>query len=131
MLPQCSHNCSHITRKRGIFTYRRRLPRPHAGEITVSLGTASFWLAQAMAEALDQAFERFFAQAAMSGFDIKAALRAYLETELKRLRTKHLTTRFGRPVHADRDEVHYPYDSDAVREADLHAVDRSIRHRRR
>jgi hypothetical protein len=30
--------------------------RGHTGEITISLGTASFWPAQAMAEALDNAF---------------------------------------------------------------------------
>lgn len=129
MLPQCSHNCSHITRKRGVFTYRRRLPQPHAGEITVSLGTTAFWPAQAMAEALDRAFDCFFAQPSMSGFDIKAALRAYLRRELQRLRAKHLATPYGAPVHAT--EVHYPYDMHAVRSADLSEIDTRLRQRRK
>src|SRR5262245_20124557 len=127
MVPQRSHNWSHIKRKRGTFVYRRRLPRPHTGEITVSLGTTSFWPAQGMAEALDSAFDSFFARPSMSGskFDIKAALRAYLRSELHRLRAKHLATPYGEPVHAV--EVDYPYDTHAVRSADLNAIDGQLR----
>ncbi|HEY7552929.1 MAG TPA: site-specific integrase [Hyphomicrobiaceae bacterium] len=82
-----------------------------------------------MAEALDNAFDCFFAQPSMSGFDIKAALRAYLRSELQRLRAKHLATPYGEPVHAT--EVDYPYDVHAVREADLNAIDWQLRQRRK
>jgi hypothetical protein len=81
-----------------------------------------------MVEALDNAFDCFFAQPSMSGFDIKAALRAYLRNELQRLRAKHLATPYGEPVHAP--EVHYPYDMHAVREADLSEIDSLLLHRR-
>ena len=46
MVPQCSH----ITRKRGIYTYRRRLPRPLQGEVALSLGTDKFRVAEAFDE---------------------------------------------------------------------------------
>jgi hypothetical protein len=65
MLPQCSHKCSRITRKRGVY-YRRRLPRPHSGEIAVSLRTRWFRGAQALAAILDSAFDKFFASRAMT-----------------------------------------------------------------
>lgn len=121
MFPQCSH----ITRKRGVFTYRRRLPRPLLGEVTLSLGTRSFWLAQAMVEALDQAFDCFFQLPPMSTFDIKGALRTYLRDELRQLRDKHLATPPDRPVHAT--EVHCPYDRHTIREADYNAIKWQIR----
>lgn len=116
MFPQCSH----ITRKRRVFTYRRRLPRPLSGEVTLSLGTTSFWLAQAMVEALDHAFDRFFQLPLMSTFDIKGALRTYLRDELRQLRDKHLATPPDRAVHAT--EVPYPHDRRTIREADYNAI---------
>ncbi|WP_425337340.1 DUF6538 domain-containing protein [Hyphomicrobium denitrificans] len=76
-----------MTRKRGIYTYRRRLPRPHSGEVTPSLGTTSFRSAQAETEVLADAFDRFFRQQQqpMTIFDIHEALRAYLREELRQL----------------------------------------------
>lgn len=54
MLPQRSH----ITRKRGVYYYRRRLPRPFIGEIAVSLRTKNFLQADWLSQRLDSAFER-------------------------------------------------------------------------
>ena len=54
MLPQCSH----ITRKRGVYYYRRRLPKPFFGEIAVSLRTKAFLEAAWLSQRLDSAFER-------------------------------------------------------------------------
>ena len=54
MLPQCSH----ITRKWGIYYYRRRLPKPFCGEITVSLRTKIFLEADWLSRSLNGAFER-------------------------------------------------------------------------
>ena len=70
MLPQCSHKCSHITRKRGVYYYRRRLPKPFFGEIAVSLHTKAFLEAAWLSQRLDSAFER--------------ALRGMTETSNKR-----------------------------------------------
>lgn len=58
MLPQCSHKCSHITRKRGIYYYRRRLPKPFFGEIAISLHTKDFLQADWLSQRLDSVFER-------------------------------------------------------------------------
>jgi hypothetical protein len=96
MLPQCSH----IVRKRGIYAYRRRLPRPHVGEITISLRTRRYRAAEATAEALNITFETFFATRPMSNPVIKHILREYLEAALKELRKVHLQTPSGQPVHA-------------------------------
>jgi hypothetical protein len=95
MFPQCSH----ITRKRGVFTYRRRLPRPLSGEVTLSLGTRSFWLAQAMAEALDQAFDAFLRSHPMNA-GTKNILRRYLQEQLEELRLRHVRTPADQPVYA-------------------------------
>jgi hypothetical protein len=54
MLPQCSH----ITKKRGVFYYRRRLPKPFTGEIALSLRTRAFLRAEWLAHNLNLAFER-------------------------------------------------------------------------
>ena len=54
MLPQCSH----ITKKRGVFYYRRRLPKPMTGEIALSLRTRKFLQAEWSAHKLDVAFAR-------------------------------------------------------------------------
>ncbi|MGH6879767.1 DUF6538 domain-containing protein [Hypericibacter sp.] len=69
MLPQRSHKCSHIcshnsiesdgshvTKKRGVFYYRRRLPSPPGGEVAVSLGTTNYREAEHLATMLDEAF---------------------------------------------------------------------------
>jgi integrase len=53
MLPQCSH----ITKKRGVYYYRRRLPQPSSGELTLSLRTRSFREAEWLAARLDRAFD--------------------------------------------------------------------------
>ena len=54
MLPQCSH----ITRKRGVYYYRRRLPKPLTGEMALSLRTRSFLRAEWLAHKLDIVFAR-------------------------------------------------------------------------
>lgn len=49
MLPHCSH----ITRKRGVFYYRRRFPMPLKGEVALSLRTRKFRKAEFLAAALN------------------------------------------------------------------------------
>lgn len=89
---------SHIARKRGIYHYRRRLPAPHHGEVTISLSTARYREAEHLATVLDGAFGEAWKQAlaAMSeqtdGRDrVAAALNEYLREELKR----HLKAEVG------------------------------------
>ncbi len=59
MLPQCSH----ITRKRGVYYYRRRLPRPHDRDVTLSPRTKHLHEAQHPAVALDHSFEKVIEEA--------------------------------------------------------------------
>src|SRR5689334_17026010 len=54
MLPQCSH----ITRKRRVYYYRRRLPKPFTGEVAISLRTKVFLEADWLSQRLDVAFNQ-------------------------------------------------------------------------
>ena len=80
MLPQCSH----ITRKRGVFYYRRRLPKPLTGELALSLRTRAFREAEWLARVLDAAFPRMLRRMndAKNLADINRIAREYLRDEL-------------------------------------------------
>jgi uncharacterized protein DUF6538 len=54
MLPQCSH----ITKKRGVYYYRRRIPKCPNREVALSLRTRMFRAAEYLATELDQEFRR-------------------------------------------------------------------------
>ncbi len=96
MRPQCSH----ITRKRGsIYYYRRRLPRPHSGDVALSLGTNHFREAEYLAKVLDYIFDSFFKDEAELT-DIKAILREQLRAALEADRQHHLNTPPRRPVYS-------------------------------
>jgi site-specific recombinase XerD len=85
MLPQCSHKCSHITRKRGVYYYRRRLPGVAKGEVTVSLRTHSYREAQWLAAGLDVEFGRIIASVKEDNkpADIQRIAREYLKSKLE------------------------------------------------
>ena len=80
MLPQCSH----ITRKRGVYYYRRRLPGATKGEVALSLRTRMFREAQWLAAKLDQEF--WGIMASVSGnkntADVDRIAREYLRDKL-------------------------------------------------
>lgn len=95
MLPQCSH----ITRKHGVYYYRRRLPFPFAGEVAVSLRTSNYRVAEDAAQTLNRSFQEFFSAPPMSDFDLQTTLRSYLRNHLAALREKHLLTAPRQPVH--------------------------------
>ena len=68
-LPQCSHiglrparvEVAHLTRGRGIYCWRRRLPARLGGEVSLSLGTRGFRMAEYLAAMLDGEFVRVVA----------------------------------------------------------------------
>ena len=80
MLPQCSH----ITRKRGVYYYRRRLPGATKSEIALSLKTRMFREAQWLAARLDQEFREVIAKVSKSdsAADIQRIAREYLRSKL-------------------------------------------------
>jgi site-specific recombinase XerD len=81
MLPQCSH----ITRKRGIYYYRRRLSGCTKGEVAVSLRTRVFREAQWLAARLDLEFGRIIASVKDNTKtpDIQRIAREYLKSKLE------------------------------------------------
>src|SRR5262245_42201140 len=80
MLPLCSH----ITRKRGIYYYRRRLPGHPKGEVALSLRTRVFREAQWLAAKLDLEFGRIIASVKddTKTPDIHRIAREYLKAKL-------------------------------------------------
>jgi hypothetical protein len=108
MLPQCSH----ITRKRGVYYYRRRLPGATKGEIALSLRTRMFREAQWLAAQLDQEFRGIITSVNenKNTTDVQRIAREYLKDKLDhdmRLREavattyghRHYTYREHRRVH--------------------------------
>ena len=81
MLPQCSH----ITRKRGVYYYRRRLPGDAKREIAVSLRTRMFREAQWLAAKLDQEFRKVMSSVKKyeKPEDIQRIAREYLSSKLE------------------------------------------------
>jgi site-specific recombinase XerD len=83
MLPQCSH----ITRKRGVYYYRRRLPKPFLGEIAVSLRTKVFleadWLSQHLDHAFEQALLHSMTDSSNRRADIAGIAKQYLRDALE------------------------------------------------
>lgn len=81
MLPQCSH----ITRKRGVYYYRRRLPRHPRRELTLSLRTRSFREAQWLAAILDREFRKVMSLVKKyeRPEDIQRIAREYLKSRLE------------------------------------------------
>lgn len=96
MLPHCSH----ITRKRGIYYYRRRLPWPRRGEVAVSLGNARYREAEHLAQLLDQTFRRVvLIMKQASDHALQAALREYLREAIEADRENFESTPYGKPVY--------------------------------
>jgi hypothetical protein len=80
MLPQCSH----ITRKRGVYHYRRRLPQPSTRELTLSLRTRCFREAEWLAVKLDQEFAKIMSvKKDEQPADIQRIAREYLKDALE------------------------------------------------
>jgi integrase len=67
--------------------------------VALSLQTRGFRLAEALAEELDAAFERFFEVVRMTAFDVGEALRQYLLEERAKLRKRHIEAQPGRRIH--------------------------------
>ena len=81
MLPQCSH----ISCKRGVYYYRRRLPQHPNHELTLSLRTRSFREAQWLAAKLDQEFRKVITSVSnnRNPAEIQRIAREYLKDKLE------------------------------------------------
>lgn len=86
-------DASHLSRKDGIYYYRRLLP-PHLGtDVALSLGTRNYREAEHLAAALDLSF-RHAVQTAKSTADLRSVLRKYIEDAL----AEDMRMRFAIPV---------------------------------
>jgi len=109
---------SHMTRKRGRFYYRRRIPKTDA-EVTVALRTRDFREAQHLCKLLDRTFLRLISMHSLP--DLHAILRRELALAIESDRQRHISTPYGMPVYA--------YDVDDggdVMAADLKQIDADI-----
>lgn len=108
----------HLTRKDGVYYYRRRLPEHLGTDVALSLGTRRFREAEHLAEQLDEAFDRTV-RTVTTPVDLRAILRACLEDALDDDTTMRLAAPPRRPVYTG--DVGDD-DSDNL-ELDLQAVD--------
>ena len=105
-LPQCSHigwrpgrvEAAHLTRKRGIYYWRRRLPVRLGGEVSLSLGTRGFRVAEHLATMLDGEFLRVVATVT-DPTQLRSILRAYLDECLEADTQQRLAATPGKPVY--------------------------------
>lgn len=93
--PQLTH--SHLTRKAGIYYFRRRLPPPHVGEIGLSLRTRLYREAEHLAHLLDRRLMDDVA-AGTARVDLVPILRTYLEELRSSYRDDHRSTPTHRSV---------------------------------
>lgn len=123
MLPQRSHkDARHVTRKRGVYYFRRRLPGCGIGEIALSLQTRNFRAAEWLAGLLSREFDRIVTKMSTDKNRIAEALRKYLEVWLAEDQTRWLGATAGRPVYAwDFEEGNDPV------AADLAAIEQDIK----
>ena len=89
-----------MTRKRGVYYFRRRLPHPHFGEVTLSLGTRRYREAEYLAAAVASQFNNVTAKK-MNSEDLKPILREYLKGLLARDRDRLLKTPYHRAALAE------------------------------
>ncbi len=106
-LTQVSRNSSHtrrtaasrVTKKDGVFYYRRRLPDHLGTDVALSLGTRSFREAEHLAEQLDTVFERV-TPSVSSTPELRSLLRSYLAEALHDDAQRRLSAPRGRPIYA-------------------------------
>lgn len=91
MLTKCSHDRAkwpresvrRVVRKRGVFYFRRVIRERWAGEITLSLGTRSYRVAQLIAWALDDLCSAALLEPTMTLDELRSILRHYIQDQLE------------------------------------------------
>ena len=106
--------CSHLACKRGVFHYRRKLPKTHGGELTLALRTVNYREAAYRVGLLDRLFNRVLRRQS-NMVDLKAILRQQLAEALAADLDQHLSARPWHTVylkgpHLDDDRT--PVDAD-------------------
>ena len=97
-LPQSSHKSRGLTRKKGLYYYRRRLPGKRGQEVVVSLRTRDFREAEHLGELLDAEFDRR-RDTMTEAVDLQRILRGYLQDCLAVDWEIRSNAKPGRPVY--------------------------------
>jgi integrase len=87
--------CSHITRKRGVYYFRQRLPAPGMGEVAISLHTRNFREAEHLATELSLASNRLFSVVMYDRAKVAAVLRAERLKMMDIARRRVLASAYG------------------------------------
>lgn len=121
-MPRVSPQCSHITQKRGIYHYRRRLPGHARGEVLVSLRTRNYREAEHLAALMDWRFAETW-RLAVSEADQTSQLRVILRDALRETLDDDVRRRLERPEgHAIYAGWWDPSDDITAAEADLKVI---------
>ena len=97
--PKRSHkDAKALSRKRGVYYFRRQLPEPLSGEIAVSLSTRNYREAEHLAELLNSAFLTAV-HSSPTAADLRSVLRRYLEEALAEDTRTRLMLPTGLPVY--------------------------------
>ena len=107
-LTQRSHKCSHrtssaasrLTRKRGVYYYRRRLPDRLGTDLALSFRTRNYREAEHLAEVLDAEFSRVVSTVSTSE-NLRSILRKYLDDVLAEDAEMRLTAPAHRSVYTN------------------------------
>lgn len=107
-MPSALPQCSHITRKRGIYYYRRRLPVPSQGEVALSLRTRRFREAEHLACLLDAMWRAALSKTPIDHPKIQMILREALQDRLDADLRRRAGRSQGAVYTADWDEEAWP-----------------------
>ena len=80
--PKTHADATRLTRKDGVYYYRRRLPGPDRTDVAVSLGTRNFREAEHLAEGLDLLYSRTV-KTVTDPSELRTILRNFLREELE------------------------------------------------
>jgi hypothetical protein len=114
-----SHAAGHLTRKRGVYYFRRRVPKAWHLEITICLRTRDFRRAEHLAERIDSAFIIAMEKALHLSEASVAALRKHLRDLIEGDDELRRNAQPYQPVYTRID----PEDESDVIDADLEIVD--------
>ncbi len=124
MLALCPQG-AHITRKRGVYQYRRRLPAPFRGELSLTLATRRYREAEHRAALIDRAFGMAWSTARKMS-DIPAEVRKLVRDYLKHALDADHAHRLARKPGATVFALGGGSDDEDPVDADLDIVDRLL-----
>lgn len=97
--PTTRPHATHISRKKGMYYYRRRIPCS-TREVSLSLRTDDFWIAGRRSRALGSLFDFVVSSRPLMIPELQDILRRYLQRLIDEDLQRHLATPPGEPLYA-------------------------------